>query len=125
MKIPTNPQRSPLEMKSIRLYSTGLKKVFTNHFYKSMNKNFGVEIIIRNNTNITQEMKIGGCVYDSNGKGVAKWISNKRINPNSSVPYNYYVTEQTFNEMKPGKYTTIFWINDKKVKESTFTITYK
>ena len=115
MNIPTNPKKAPLEMKSIKLYSTGLKKVFTNHFYKSMNHNFGIEITIRNNTNRMQEMKIGGCVYDS----------NKKINPNSNACYDYYVKEHTFNTMKPGKYIVIFWINDKKVKEASFNITYK
>lgn len=125
MNIPTNPKKAPLEMKSIKLYSTGLKKVFTNHFYKSMNHNFGIEITIRNNTNRMQEMKIGGCVYDSNKNPDVKWISNKKINPNSNACYDYYVKEQTFNTMKPGKYTVIFWINDKKVKEASFTITYK
>lgn len=125
MNIPTNPQKPSLEMKSIKLYSTGLKKVFTNHFYKSMNHNFGIEITIKNNTNKIQEMKIGGCVYDSNRKAAANWISNKKINPHSCTLYDYYVKEQTFNKMKAGKYIVIFWINDKKVKEATFTITYK
>lgn len=57
MQIPLNqsqPSRPPLELVSIKLYSTGLKKVFTNHFYKSMNHNFGVEILVKNNTNQIQ-----------------------------------------------------------------------
>lgn len=129
MKIPTKPsstnKKPPLELTSIKMYSTGLKKVFTNHFYKTMNHNFGIEISIKNNSSSIQNMKIGGCVNDSNNKMVCKWISNKTINPHSSKPYYYYVEERTFNNMKPGKYTIIFWINDKKVKEQTFNITYK
>lgn len=129
MQIPlspsSQPKKPPLELCSIKLYSTGLKKVFTNHFYKSMNHNFGVEIKIKNNTSKLQDIKIGGCVYDSNKNVVVKWIGNKKVNSHSFMSYDFYVKEQTFNKMQPGKYTIIFWINDKKVKESSFTITYK
>lgn len=118
-------KRPPLELLSIKLYSTGIKKVFTDHFYKSMNRNFGVEITIRNNTSKMQEMKIGGCIYDSNKNKAANWIGNKKINPHSTIPYDFYVTENTFSKLNAGKYVVIFWINDKKVKESNFTITYK
>lgn len=129
MQIPLStsqqPKRPPLELLSIKLYSTGIKKVFTDHFYKSMNRNFGVEITIRNNTSKMQEMKIGGCIYDSNKNKAANWIGNKKINPHSTVPYDFYVTEDRFSKLSAGKYVVIFWINDKKVKESDFTITYK
>lgn len=125
LSTPQQPKRPPLELLSIKLYSTGLKKVFTDHFYKSMNHNFGVEITIRNNTQKIQNMKIGGCIYDINRKKTVNWITNKRINPYSLAAYDFYVKEQTFSNMSAGKYTIIFWINDKKVKEGTFTITYK
>lgn len=129
MKIPlctSQPQkRPPLELLSIKLYSTGLKKIFTKHFYKSMNHNFGVELTIRNNTSKLQDMKIGGCIYDINRKKTVNWIGNKKINPHSSATYDFYVREQAFSKMNAGKYTIIFWINDKKVKEDSFTITYK
>lgn len=128
MQIPLNPSQSkrpPLELCSIKLYSTGLKKVFTNHFYKSMNHNFGVEITIRNNTSQLQNVKIGGCVYDNNGTTVIRWNGNKRVNPNSSVSYDFYVKEQSFSQMKEGKYKIQFWINDKKVQKEYFKITYK
>lgn len=128
MQIPLTPQQpkySPLELISIKLYSTGIKKVFTDHFYKSMNHNFGVEITIRNNTSKIQKMKIGGCIYDNNKNKVINWIGNKKINPYSTTEYNFYVTEDSFSKLKTGKYTVIFWINDKRVKESKFTITYK
>lgn len=129
MQIPlspsSQPKRPPLELCSIKLYSTGLKKVFTNHFYKSMNHNFGVEITIRNNTSKTQNMRIGGCVYDEKGTTVIRWRSNKQINPHCSVPYDFYVKEADFSQMKPGKYKIQFWINDKKVQKEYFTVTYK
>ena len=128
MKIPTSslqPKRPPLELLHIKLYSTGLKKVFTDHFYKSMNHNFGVQITIRNNTSKLQYMKIGGCIYDIHGKKIVNWIGNKKINPHCKASYDFYVKEQQFLKMNAGKYTIIFWINDKKVKEDTFIITYK
>lgn len=125
LSIPQQPKRPPLELLSIKLYSIGIKKVFTDHFYKSMNRNFGVEIKIQNNTSKLQEMKIGGCIYDSNKNKAVNWIRNKKINPHSTAEYDFYVTEDSFSKLNAGKYTIIFWINDKKVKESKFIITYK
>lgn len=125
LSTPQQPKRPPLELLDIKLYSTGIKKVFTDHFYKSMNRNFGIEITIRNNTSKLQEMKIGGCIYDGNKNKAVNWIGNKKINPHSTTSYDFYVSEDRFSKLSAGKYTVIFWINDKKVKESTFIITYK
>lgn len=129
MQIPLNqsqPKHPPLELVSIKLYSTGLKKVFTNHFYKSMNHNFGVEMVIRNNTTKMQVVKIGGCINDENGKLITKWNPiNKKISPNNSITQDFYVKEYIFTGMKIGKYIVQFWINDKKVQNEHFTITYK
>lgn len=129
MQIPLNqsrPKRPPLELVSIKLYSTGLKKVFTNHFYKSMNHNFGVEMIIRNNTTKLQIVKIGGCINDDKGNLIIKWNpTNKKVVPNSSCKQDFYVKESGFSKMKDGKYIIQFWINDKKVQNEHFTITYK
>lgn len=129
MQIPLNqsqPKRPPLELVSIKLYSTGLKKIFTNHFYKSMNHNFGVEMKIRNNTTKLQIVKIGGCINDENGKLIIKWNpTNKKISPNNSITQDFYVKENSFNGMKEGKYIVQFWINDKKVQNEHFTVTYK
>jgi len=125
LSTPQQPKRPPLELLSIKLYSTGLKKVFTNHFYKSMNHNFGVEITIRNNTSQLQNMKIGGCIYDDKGTTIIRWNANKKINPHSSIPYDFYVKEESFSRMKEGKYKIQFWINDKKVQKEYFAVTYK
>ncbi len=129
MQIPLKKSRhksSPLELVSIKLYSTGLKKVFTNHFYKSMNHNFGVEMIIRNNTAKLQIIKIGGCINDDKGNLITKWNPiNKKVSPNSSCKQNFYVRESEFSKMKDGKYVIQFWINDKKVQNENFTITFK
>lgn len=129
MKIPldssTQSKRPPLELCSIKLYSTGLKKVFTNHFYKSMNHNFGIEITIRNNTAQAQSMRIGGCIYDEKGDTIIRWSGIKKIKALSFLAYDFYVREKTFSKMKEGKYKVQFWINDKKVQKEYFFITYK
>lgn len=130
MQIPLNqssqPKRPPLELCSIKLYSTGLKKVFTNHFYKSMNHNFGIEILVRNNTNTEQSIRVGGCIYDNSGKTIVKWSNaNIKIPKQTSKTWDFYVKEDGFSKMKEGKYKVQFWINDKKVQKEYFTITYK
>lgn len=129
MQIPlkplNQPKRPPLELCGVQLYSTGIKKVLTNHFYKSMNHNFGVEISVRNNTSKMQNLRIGGCVYDEKGNTVTSWNGTKEIKALSSASYDFYVREETFSKMKEGKYKIQFWINDKKVQKEYFTITFK
>ncbi len=126
LSIPSQPKRPPLELCKIRLYSTGVRgKVFTNHFYKAMNHNFGVEMVVQNNTSTSQTIKVGGCVYDMQGNTVAKWGTTKQIGAHSSITQDFYVLEKTFSELKEGKYKIQFWINDKKVQKDFFTITYK
>lgn len=123
---PSQPKRPPLELCSIKLYSTGLKKVFTNHFYKSMNHNFGVEILVKNNTSQVQTIRVGGCIYDDKGNTLTKWKNaNIQIPPHGSKTWDFYVRETTFSKMKDGKYKIQFWINDKKVQKEYFTVTYK
>ncbi len=130
MSIPLNtlnhPPKPPLELCTIKLYSTGFKgKVYTNRFYKSMNHNFGIEMTIRNNTSRIQDVKIGGCVYDDNGNAVVRWNNNKKLNAYSSITSDFFVRESSFTKMKEGTYKVQFWVNDKKVQKDFFTITYK
>ena len=131
MKIPLNqsasPQRPPLELSKIRLYSTGAKgKVFTNHFYKSMNHNFGVEMEIRNNTSSSQLVKVAGRIYDSDGNAIARWSGHQfNINANSLHTHDFWVYESTFSSMKEGKYKIQFWVNGAKVQKEFFTVSYK
>lgn len=129
MRIPLSPtkqKRPPLELRSIKLYSTGIKKVFTKHFYKSMNHNFGVEILVRNNTQKPQTIHVGGCIYDINGKEVIKWNNvNITISPQSSKEHDFFVKENRFAQMSEGTYKVQFWINDKRVQKEYFNITYK
>lgn len=129
MNIPLNPvkpKRSPLELCSIKLYSTGINKVFTKHFYKSMNHNFGVEIFVRNNTQIPQTIHVGGCIYNDHGREIIKLKNvNITISPQSSKKYDFFVKETQFAHMNEGTYKVQFWINDKKVQKEFFTISYK
>lgn len=120
------PQKPQLELCSIKLYSTGVRKIFTNHFYRGLNHNFGVEIKIKNNTSIIQNVRIGGCIYDSDGKTVIEWKGKlKKINPNSSNTHDFYVREDSFSKMRDGRYKIQFWVNDQKVQKEYFTISYK
>ncbi len=121
------PNNPPLELCKIRLYCTGARgKVFTRHFYKSMNNNFGVEISVKNNTTYPQTINVGGCIYDDKGTTVVKWKNvNICINSHSSKTKDFYVNEDYFSHMKEGKYKVQFWINNKKVQRDFFRITYK
>ena len=125
MKIPVREQKPSLELKSLKFYSEGIQKVYTKHFYKSLNKQFGIEFLIKNNTSEIQSLKIGGCILASDGVVVAKWIDNEKINSNSTGRYSYHAGEKLFNKLKTGKYSVRCWINDRLVKESSFIITYK
>ncbi|MCI7243071.1 MAG: hypothetical protein MR549_04255 [Lachnobacterium sp.] len=125
MKIPVREQKPSLELKSLKFYSEGIQKVYTKHFYKSLNKQFGIEFLIKNNTSEIQSLKIGGCILASDGVVVAKWIDNEKINSNSTGRYSYHADEKLFNKLKTGKYSVRCWINDRLVKESSFIITYK
>lgn len=131
MQIPVNPSvpKPPLELVSIRLYSTGARgKVYTKKFYKSMNHNFGVEMVIRNNTAVTQAVRMAGRVYNSEGNEVLKWSGGKfhyNINANTSQVYNFFARESSFSSMAAGKYKIQFWINNTKVQREFFEISYK
>jgi len=125
MQIPPNPKQSPLELVHMKLYSTGLQKVYTTRFYKSMNHNFGVELLIKNNTSYPQQIKVGGCVYDEIGNTIVHWNKLVTVSPHNSLSHDFYVYDNTFSQLKAGKYSVQFWLNDAKVTKKYFTITYK
>ncbi len=126
MSLKPMPQKPQLELCSIKMYSTGVKKIFTNHFYRGLNHNFGVEIKIKNNTNTTQNLQIGGCIYNSNGDTIIEWKRKlKQVAANAYWKSDYYVYEDCFSKMKDGKYKVQFWINDQRVQKEYFTISYK
>lgn len=50
-----------VSLQCIRLYSTGSKgKVYTDKFYKSINHNFGIEVILKNTSSQAQTIHLGG-----------------------------------------------------------------
>ena len=125
--IKTNPHNNSITLEKIRLYCTGAKgKVYSNVFYKSVNVDFGVEVIIRNNTSKLQNVKLGHCIYDKSGNNTMfqKTIYIK-INPNSSFTQKIRVAPKDFSKMKTGEYKSQFWINDNKVQREHFTIKNK
>ncbi len=114
-----------VELTSIHLYSTGTKgKVYTSEFYKSMNHNFGIEITLKNNTSIMQNVKVGWCIY-KNGQEIINGAFNKKVNPNNSLTTDFYVKKQAFNSLKTGKYKSQFWVNNQRVQKVYFTISNK
>lgn len=114
-----------VELTKISLYSTGKKgKVYTTNFYKSMNHNFGIEITLKNNTYVLQNVKVGWCIY-KDGNVIVKGTFNKKVNPNSTLTNDFYVQEKTFNNLKVGKYKSQFWVNDIRVQKVYFTILNK
>lgn len=117
--------KKTIELINIRLYSTGKKgKVYTNNFYKSMNHNFGVEIKLRNNTSLLQNVKVGWCIYKK-GKEIMKGTFNKKVNANGFMTTDFYVEKQAFNDLRVGKYESKFWVNDQRVQKVYFTISNK
>ena len=90
-----------IEVKKILLYSTGINgKVYTKKFHKKMNHNFGIEITLKNNTNIQQNVKVGWCIY-KNGVEILKGTFNKKVNANSTASNDFYVKQESFKKLKP------------------------
>lgn len=115
-----------VNLQSIRLYSTGSKgKTYTDKFYKSINHNFGIEVILMNSSSTTQTIHLGHCIYDESGKVVFNGNFSPKINPHSTLKHNIFVDAKAFAAMKSGKYKSQFWINDTKVQKAFFTVAYK
>lgn len=115
-----------VELRSIRLYSTGAKgKVYTNKFYKSINHNFGIEVVLENQTSQLQQVQLGHCIYDSNGKTILKGNFRPKIKPHCVFTQDIYVDANTFAKMKNGTYKSQFWLNNTKVQKVYFTVTNK
>lgn len=108
----------------IKLYCTGAKgKVYTTTFRKKLNHNFGIEVVIKNNTSQIQTVKLGHCIYDESGNNTMfKGTFYPKINPYSTLTENIFVDAKAFAKMKRGKYKSQFWINDKKVQKVFFTV---
>lgn len=129
---PQSPKRntsssvSHVSLQSIRLYSTGSKgKVYTDKFYKSINHNFGIEVVLKNTSSKIQTIHLGHCIYDEKGNVVFKGNFTPKINPYSTLTQQIFVNANAFAKMKSGKYKSQFWINDTKVQKAFFTVAYK
>ncbi|WP_300791828.1 hypothetical protein [uncultured Acetatifactor sp.] len=110
---------------SINLYAISSNgKIYTNHFHRAKNHDFGVEIRIQNSTSCVYSFNIAGCVYDSNGVEIYRWRrTTKRVLPsNSPVENDLWVDRDKFLAMRDGKYKIQLWINDIKVEKVFFTV---
>ncbi len=117
-------RKVPLSI-SVDLYATSSNgKIFTNHFYRSKNHNFGVEVRIQNSTSYVYSFNIAGCVYDSIGVEIFRWKrTTKEVPPSNSLAESYFwVDRNKFLAMKDGKYKVQFWINDVRVIKVFFTV---
>lgn len=125
MARPSKP-KPPLTAEG-KLFSTGIRgPVFTNHFYTSMNKDFGVKISVKNNTSSVQTIKTGGRVYNSYNVSVYNWqVRIYQVPAYRPFKKNFWVPEKIFSKLAEGTYTVHFWINDKKIVAEPITITYK
>lgn len=118
-----NFNKPAIELKSIKLYSTGGHKKYTDTIYKFKNHNFGFKILIKNNTTYFKSVHIDGCIYNHEGITITYW-KNKvfKIPPNSLSKYYLYVYHNQFIHFKEGKYKAQFWINNEKTKKEYFTV---
>lgn len=110
---------------SVDLYATCSNgKIFTNHFYRSKNHNFGVKVRIQNSTSYVYSFNIAGCVYDSIGVEIFRWKrTTKEVSPSNSPKESYFwVDRNKFLAMKDGKYKVQLWINDVRVIKAFFTV---
>lgn len=115
-----------VKLQSIQLYSTGSNgKVYTERFYKSINHNFGIEVVLKNTSSRIQTIHLGHCIYDESGNVVFHGNFTPKINPHSTVTHNIFVDAKAFAKMKSGIYKSQFWINDTKVQKAFFTVAYK
>ncbi len=123
---PTLGQKTDIIIQNVRLYATGAKgKVYTNKFYKSINHNFGVELMLYNNTSKSQIINIGHCIYNKNGETVFKGNFHPKVNPKTQFIQDIFIPASKFINMKNGTYRSQVWVNDKMVQKNNFTIVTK
>lgn len=89
-----------------------------------MNHNFGIEVTLKNHSSLLKNVKVGWCIYKE-GKEIIKGTFNKKVNAYSSITTDFYVREQTFNNLKIGKYKSQFWVDDKRVQKVYFNVLNK
>lgn len=129
-KTPTNTQNArsnnsnhpKVELTKLLLYGTGKKgKVYTKKFHKQMNHNFGIQLALKNNTNVQQNVKVGWCIYKE-GVEIIKGTFYEKIGAHDVLDKDFLVKDFAFNKLKPGEYKSQFWLNDQRVQKVYFTI---
>jgi len=110
---------------SVNLYAFDSNgKIFTDHFFRSRNHNFGIEVRILNSTSRVYSFNIAGCLYDSNGVEIFRWKRiTKEVIPSNSPTKSYFnVDRNKFLAMRNGEYKVQFWINGIRVVKMFFTV---
>lgn len=78
---------------------------------------------MENTSSQSQNIHVGGCIYDSNGDTKVQWRKvNISFLPHQIKTWDFYVKEATFSTMSTGKYKIQFWINDAKIQKEFFHI---
>ncbi len=117
---------SQVLIQSIQLYSTGKRgKTYTKKFYKSINHNFGIEVVLKNLSGQAKTVHLGHCIYDEKGVAIFKGDFRPTVKPFSTLKQDIYVDPKAFEKMKSGTYKSQFWLNDKRVQKVFFTVAYK
>ena len=80
--------------------------------------------MLKNNTSYSKKVNIGWCIYDAKGNTVFKRNFNKDMKPYSSLNTDLYVSENDFKRFKPGKYNSQIWVDNAKLPNKQFTVTY-
>ena len=86
-----------------------------------MNHNFGIQLTLKNNSNVQQNVNVGWCIYKV-GVEIIKGTFYEKINAHEVLDKDFYVKDFAFNKLKPGEYKSQFWLNDERVQKVYFTI---
>lgn len=116
-KVPQNVVR----VKKIKPYVTGIKeKIYnTNTFYKKINYNLGVEVIVQNPTKKKQKFEIRCRMATCTGNVVYDRTQARAAPPNQTVSTDIYVPNEVLSKIEPGKYRVRYWIDGRRMKEFT------
>lgn len=116
-----------IKLVKVLLYSTGARgKVFTKKFYKRINHNFGIELVIRNDSNKRQSISVKWSIYDvTNQRDVIADNSVIKIAAREKLIHDIYVSDKEFVKLPTGEYESRFCINGKQAPKMNFYILEK
>ena len=108
-----------------RLYAQGPRgKIHTDTIRKAMNSSFGIDITVKNNGSSFKKANIRWSINGSNGSQLESLSKELNVNAYNSVDTSFYVRDNLFSHMQPGKYSYKIWINGELVKNVGFTVCY-